>query len=226
VKPVSSTLKWHFLLPVALAWLGPVTVSRGEFHGPRTVEHEGARYVELSTLEAFGFQFSTLEVGARTVDVQVAGAKWQFQNGGDRIALSGGKPVPMNHPLLVLDGRLYLQEKDAWDHFQVRLDAHRISFRGKTSDIEPQKLVSDYCTHKVERLDRRNSVIVLKKGVRGLASLHKGNTPVTLDAGQVLLVRRSCRLDGVDYLVATNTGPNPESYLVQAGDLADAQQEA
>ena len=224
---VTSSLKRF--LPLVLFTFGAfglLHASQTDSQAVRTVRWNGGLYVELNSLERFGFQFSAVEVGAREVDVSAEGKKWQFRNGGDRISTSGSKPVMLTHPLLVLDSRLYLHEKEAREHFQVRLDAEQISFHGKTVAHRPQTLASDFHQHKVDRLERRNEVIELKKSVQGLRSLHQGESAETIEAGQVLLVRRSCRVDGVDYGLVTRTGPNPESFLVREAELAEVQQKA
>jgi hypothetical protein len=78
---------------------------------------------------------------------------------------------------------------------------------------------SSYRTHKVQALSCERLVFKLTGDVEARTALHSNSQPVTLRAASVYLCRRKAQIDNERWLILTETGPQPLTFLLKEDSL-------
>jgi hypothetical protein len=182
---------------------------------PRTIVYKGEVFAGLPALQqAFGMESDRPKVAAQIIKLSVGGRQWEFLNGGDRVKLPGGEEQALTHPLLIVEGAAYLHQRDASALLGVEVSTKSIKFKGKQTEVNAVPVVSKYQQHKVEALSCARFAVKLTGEVEVRTNLHPHGKPVRLLAESIYLCRRKVSVDGIRYLMLTDVGNNPLTYLV------------
>jgi hypothetical protein len=146
-------------------------------------------------------------------------SSWEFLNGGDRVRLPDNSVQMLSRPLLVVAKSLYLDSQDAKKLFQLEIGGDSIRFRGKESKLTPVNIVSRYRCHQVSELTVTNLAFRLSQNISATVCLQARSNPVELQRGKTYLCRRNATVDGTNYWLITDCGPDPVSFLVDAESI-------
>jgi polysaccharide deacetylase len=194
---------------------------------PPTIVCKGDAFVGLPALQQmFGIESDRPQVAAQTIKLTMDGRQWEFLNGGDRVKLPDGREQTLTRPLLIIDGAAYIDQRDASALLGVEVSTTNITFKGKQTASDAVQVVSKYQQHTVEGLSCVHVAIKLTDAVEARTNLHPKGKPVRLSAGSVYLCRRNATVDNIRYLMLTDVGNNPVTYLVKEEDLKDGFAEA
>ena len=187
---------------------------------PRTIVYKGEAYAGLWALQQMtGGVSDKPEVGAQIIRLSLDGRQWEFLNGGDRVKLPDGKERALTHPLLIIGGETFLDQRDASTLLGVEVSTTSIHFKGKQTEAKAVPVVSKYQQHTVQALSCARFAVKLTGETEARANLHPQVKPVRLPAASIYLCRRKATVDDTRYLVLTDVGNNPLTYLVKEESL-------
>jgi hypothetical protein len=180
------------------------------------LSYDGSAYVALSPLQPwFGIKAEIPGVAAQKIRVQLDGKEWEFLNGGDSIRLPDGGERPLARPLLVVNGELYLDASDAHTLFGIDVLPSTVTWNGHTVTTRIQPVAAEHRAHHVGALSVEREGARLTADVEAWSDLQGASPAVKLPKGAVYLCRRRATIDGVRYVLLTDTGANPLSFLVK-----------
>lgn len=211
---------------ILLLFCLPATTSAQQFNA---LQYEGKIYVSLDTLTEIIDGHAKLTQWARGVRIQAGGKQWEFANGGDRLKLPAGETMPLELPLLVVDGGHYVPLLQCAPAFGCRIKQDsgiHLVHKNKQVTIHPRSIRPRYPKHNITGLKATHRPVITTGPISVLRSLHDQSDTSRICAGVTLLVRRRVVVDSKLYFLVTGTDPELQSYLVAKGELESKTKQA